>query len=159
VAALFAAIRQDPALAGLTCFIDSNGHLGAQGWRQLLPLTDGVMLDIKAFDPALHLGLTGRDNARSLNSARITHAAGKLYELRYLMLPGQTDTPEEIAHLIRFADELGGPLRIRLNAFHAQGVRGKAGDWPSMPRPRVEAVADQLRQAGLGPVILPAVWL
>ena len=159
IAALFAAIRQDPALAGLTSFIDSNGHLGAQGWQHLLPVTDGVMLDIKAFDPALHLALTGRDNARSLASARLIHAAGKLYELRFLMLPGRTDTPEEIAHLIRFAQSLGGPLRIRLNAFHPQGVRGNAAQWTSEPRARVEAVAGQLRQEGLGPVILPSVWL
>lgn len=159
VAALFAAIRRDPALAGLSCFIDSNGHLGPQGWAALLPVTDGVMLDIKAFDPALHLALTGRSNARSLASARLVHAEGKLYELRYLLVPDQTDSTAEIDALIGFARALGGSLRIRLNAFHRQGVRGVAEDWPAMPQQRVKDVAERLHQAGLGPVILPAVWL
>ncbi len=159
VTALFAAIREDPDLAGLTCFVDSNGHLGALGWQGLLSVTDGVMLDIKAFGPALHLAMTGRSNARSLASAKIAHAAGKLYELRYLIVPDQTDSPGEIARLIRFASDLGGPQRIRLNAFHHQGVRGVAADWLSAPRQAVEVVAEQLRHAGLGPVIVPAVWL
>jgi YjjW family glycine radical enzyme activase len=159
VRSLFTAIHADPALQGLTCFIDSNGHIGAQGWDHLLPVTDGVMLDIKAFDPALHLSMTGRDNARSLASARQVHAAGKLHELRYLIVPDQTDSEAELAALIRFAKALGGPVRIRLNAFHAQGVRGAAATWRSMPRQAVEAAAARLHRAGLGPVILPSVWL
>ncbi|MFP5510306.1 MAG: YjjW family glycine radical enzyme activase [Alphaproteobacteria bacterium] len=159
IRALFAAIHADPALAGLTCFIDSNGNLGAQGWAALLPQTDGVMLDIKAFDPALHFAMTGRSNARSLASARIAHAAGKLHELRFLLVPGQTDTDAEINHLIRFCQDLGAPLRLRLNAFHPQGTAGAAADAPSMSQARTEALAEQLCSAGLGPVILPTVWL
>jgi YjjW family glycine radical enzyme activase len=159
IRALFSAIHADPALAGLTCFIDSNGNLGAQGWAALLPQTDGVMLDIKAFDPALHLAMTGRSNARSLASARLVHAAGKLHELRFLLIPGQTDSDAEINHLIRFCQTLGSPLRLRLNAFHPQGTAGAAADAPSMSQARTEAVAVQLCAAGLGPVILPTVWL
>ena len=159
IRALFAAIHADPALAGLTCFIDSNGNLGAQGWAALLPQTDGVMLDIKAFDPALHFAMTGRSNARSLASARQIHAAGKLHELRFLLVPSQTDSDAEINHLIRFCQTLGSPLRLRLNAFHPQGTAGAAADAPSMSQARTEAVAVQLCAAGLGPVILPTVWL
>lgn len=159
IRALFAAIHADPALAGLTCFIDSNGNLGAQGWAALLPQTDAVMLDIKAFDPALHLAMTGRSNARSLASARLVHAAGKLHELRFLLIPGQTDTDTEIGHLIRFCQDLGAPLRLRLNAFHPQGTAGAAAQASSMPQSRTEEVAAQLCSAGLGPVILPTVWL
>lgn len=159
VRALFAAVRADPALSGLTCFLDSNGHLGAQGWARLLPVTDGVMLDIKAFDPALHRAMTGRDNARSLASARILHAAGKLHELRYLLVPGQTDTPDELARLIEFCQSLGPPLRLRLNAFHPQGTTGATATRTSMTQERTEALAEQLCAAGLGPVTVPAVWL
>lgn len=159
IRALFAAIHADPALTGLTCFIDSNGHLGAQGWHDLLPVTDGVMLDIKAFDPARHLAMTGRSNARSLASAKIAHAAGKLHELRYLLIPGQTDSDAEIEPLIQFCQALGGTVRLRLNAFHPQGTTGVAAAWPSMTQERTEAVAERLRAAGLGPVLVPGVWL
>ena len=158
VEALFAAVGADPALAGLTRFIDSNGHLGPLGWQRLLPVTDGLMLDIKAFDPATHATLTGRDNAKSLASARIAHAAGKLYELRFLMVPGFTDSAAEIDALATFALGLG-QVRLKLNAYQHHGVQGAARNWPKMPRAGVEAAAARLRAAGASEVITPAVWL
>jgi YjjW family glycine radical enzyme activase len=157
ILALFAAMRDDPELAHLTRLVDSNGHLGAAGWQMLLPLTDGVLLDIKAFDPKLHLALTGRSNDRSLASARLVHAAGKLHELRFLMVPGKTDSAAEIAHLVAFAQSLGGTVPIRLNGFRTHGVRGEATEWPMMPRADLEATADMLTRSGVGPVSLPAL--
>lgn len=159
VTALFQAIKSDPDLAGLSCFIDSNGHLGVKGWAQLLPHTDGVMLDIKAFEPALHSTLTGQDNRRSRRSAQILAKAGKLYELRFLLIPGQTDSRAELDNLADFAKSLGQGVRIRLNAFQTHGVRGAATDWPTMTRAGVETAALYLREKGLGAVITPAVYL
>lgn len=159
IAALFAAVRADADLAGLTCMIDSNGHLGIDGWKRLLPVTDGVMLDIKAFDPDLHRALTGRTNARSLASVRHVHGQGKLHELRFLMIPGRTDSAAEIDSLIGFARSLGAPIRVRLNAFQHHGVRGPALDWPKMPRAGIEAAADRLRASGIGEVVTPAVYV
>ncbi len=159
VAALFAAIKTDPELSGLTCFIDSNGHQGELAWKRVLPVTDGVMLDIKAFDANTHHGLTGRGNERSLASARLLHEAGKLHELRFLMIPQRTDTGDELDHLIDFALSLDPELRIRLNAFQHHGVRGPARSWEKVSREGVEAAATRLRAAGLRNIVTPMVWL
>ncbi len=159
IAALFTAIKAAPDLAGLTCFIDSNGHLGAAAWARILPLTDGVMLDIKAFDAARHQVLTGRGNAKSLASARMVQSAGKLYELRYLMVPGMTDQEDEIAALITLAQEFGDGLRIKLNAYQHHGVTGPARDWPKMSQAGVEATGARLRAAGLTNIAMPVVYL
>jgi pyruvate formate lyase activating enzyme len=156
VTALFGAVKAAPDLAHLTCLIASNGHLGPRGWARLLPVTDGVMLDIKAFDPARHRALTGRDNARVLASARLLAQADRLAELRLLVIPGQTDRDDEITALVAFARDLGVPLR--LNAFRRHGVRGAAAGWPDADRAGVEAIAARLVAAGLGPVALPALW-
>lgn len=158
IRALFTAIGRDPGLKHLTRFIDSNGYLGAAGWGAVLDVTDGVMLDIKALDRALHHRLTGRDNTRSLASARLLQSAGKLHELRYLMIPGLTDGAAELDRLAEFARSLGGEVRIRLNAFRSLGVRGDWSDRPAMARETVEAAARHLMRAEVGPVELPAVW-
>lgn len=158
VIALFAAIKTDPELSGLTCFLDSNGHLGERAWQRILPVTDGVMLDIKAFDAAMHQGLTGIGNEKSLASARILHAAGKLHELRFLLIPERTDTECELDRLIGFVSSLDSKLRIRLNAFQHHGVHGEARRWERMSRPATEAAAARLRNAGLGNVVVPMVW-
>lgn len=156
---LFEAIKSDEELAGLTCFIDSNGHLGMSGWEKLLPVTDGVMLDIKGFDASAHAQLTGKDNRRSLESARIVHAAGKLHELRFLMIPGKTDRDPELDALVDFARSLGDDVRVKLNAFQHHGVKGEALEWDKMPEEGVDAAAARLRAAGLNNVVTPVVYL
>jgi len=158
IKALFTAMSRDPDLCHLTRFIDSNGHLGAAGWRSILTVTDRVMLDIKAFDQELHVRLTGRTNTRCLESVRLLHDAGKLHELRYLMIPDQTDSDAEIDALIGFVKSLDGPVNLRLNAYRTHGVRGQAAAWPAMARAQVEAAAARLCAADLGPVSLPALW-
>lgn len=159
VAALFAAVKSDPALAHLTCFIDTNGHLETALWKQLIGVTDGAMVDIKAFDPVLHLALTGRENQTSLQSAKTFDAHGKLYELRYLMIPGKTDSHKELDLLIRFARTLNTGPRIKLNAFQHHGVKGEALGWEKMSQQKVEAAADYLRSSGIDNVITPSVYL
>ena len=159
VRALFAAIKADAALEGLDCFIDSNGNLGVSGWEHLLPVTDGVMLDIKGFDTALHRELTGKDNVKSLQSARLLHEAGKLYELRFLLVPGRTDGDAELDRLIDFVRTLGSEVRVRLNAFQHHGVRAQAREWAPMTEAGVGKAAARLREAGIRNVVEPAVYV
>ncbi len=159
VIALFTAVKADAALRHLTCFIDSNGHIGPHGWESVLPVTDGVMLDVKAFAPDLHKALTGQSNAMTLAAARHLHKANKLHEIRVLLVPGLTDTAAETQSLIAFAKELGTPIRIRLNAFQHHGVRGAARSWPKMDKPGLQAIAARLRSANVGEIAEPAVWI
>ncbi len=156
---LFKAIKADQELAGLSCFIDSNGYLGESGWESVLPVTDGVMLDIKSFDSATHRELTTKDNLKSLRSARILQAAGKLYELRVLLIPGKTDSDAELDGLIDFVQLLGRDTRVKLNAFQHHGVRAKALAWEKMSEAGVDRAAGRLRAAGIDNVITPALYL
>ena len=158
VVELFTAIKADSKLGNLSCFVDSNGHLGIDAWKQLLPVTDGGMLDIKAFDPLKHRELTGQDNRRSLQSVEFLHAAGKLYELRFLLIPGSTDTQAEVNSLIGFVQKLGADTRVRLNAFQRHGVRGAAQNWEPMPEDGVRTIAELMATAGLKNVIQPALY-
>ena len=159
VTELFRAIKSDEELAELTCFIDSNGHLDASGWEKVLPVTDGVMLDIKSFDNPTHESLTGMPNVKSLESARFLQAAGKLYELRFLLVPGKTDSDAELDALIEFLKSLGADTRVRLNAFQHHGVKGEALGWDKMAEAGVEKAAEKLRVAGIERVATPAVYL
>ena len=151
---LFRAIKSDEELAELSCFIDSNGHLSASGWESVLSVTDGVMLDIKSFDNATHQALTGVQNAASLDSARLLHAAGKLFELRFLLIPGSTDSDAELHDLIRFVKELGTGTRVRLNAFQHHGVKGEALGWEKMTKAGVDRVAERLRASIYPPALV-----
>jgi pyruvate formate lyase activating enzyme len=102
--------------------------------------------------------LAHRDR-KTLRSARLVHEAGKLYELRFLLVPGVTDSDSELDGLVDFVKDLGGDVRIKLNAFQHHGVRPKALEWDKMPKAGVDRAAARLREAGISNVVTPAVYL
>ncbi|EBA2276088.1 YjjW family glycine radical enzyme activase [Salmonella enterica] len=158
IVALFTAIKADPQLQRLTCLVDSNGQLSETGWQKLLPVCDGVMLDLKAWKSECHHRLTGRDNTHIKRSIRFLAARGKLAELRLLVIPGQVDYAAHIDSLAAFITSLG-EVPVRLNAFHAHGVYGEAKAWPGATPQEVEQLADGLRARGVAKLILPALYL
>lgn len=160
VIALFTAIKAAPDLARLTCLLDSNGSLGETGWQRLLPVLDGAMIDLKGWREPVHLALTGRGRERVLVSLQLLAQAGKLAEVRLLLVPGRSDFLDATGALeealTTFLLSLG-PVPIRLNGFRHHGVRGEAAQWPEAHQTELEQLASRLRAAGLGPVSLPAL--
>jgi len=61
---LFTAIKASADLQHLSCMIDSNGSLSETGWKKVLPVLDGAMIDLKAWQQETHLWLTGREHHR-----------------------------------------------------------------------------------------------
>jgi len=73
---------------GLSCLIDSNGTIPFQSYPRLLELTDGVMLDVKAWDSSVYKRLTGADNDNIVkDNLRLLSKLGKLTEVRIVCLP------------------------------------------------------------------------
>jgi pyruvate formate lyase activating enzyme len=149
VQAFFAALAADPGLRHLTRFIDSNGAAEAGVWESLLPVTDGVMLDLKALDPAAHLELTGADNAPVLDAIRLTAAAGKLYETRLLLVPGVNDDPATLERTVGWLLDVDPSMRIKVIGFRRHGVRGAARIWPEANAARFALYSAQLTALGV----------
>lgn len=126
VADLFGAIGRDPELAHLTRFVDTNGETPAEAWRVLTPVTDAAMIDLKAFDPDVHAFLTGRGNARVLDSIRTLASLGKLHEVRLLIIPGVNDRDDHLAATARFLTDVDPDVRIRVLGFRHHGTRAVA---------------------------------
>ena len=160
VIALFTAIKAAPDLARLTCLLDSNGSLGETGWQRLLPVLDGAMIDLKGWHDPVHLALTGRGRERVLASLQLLAQAGKLAEVRLLMVPGRSDFLDATGALeealTTFLLSLG-PVPIRLNGFRHHGVRGEALSWPEAGSADLTVLANALKAKGFGSVMLPAI--
>ena len=119
--ALFNAVKSDPSLARLTTYIDTNGALSAHLWGELLATTDGVMVDLKSFDAARHLAMTGLALDLVLAGIERIKESGKLYEVRVLFVPGFNDDPRELGAMANYLCALDAGLRVRLIAFHPRG--------------------------------------
>jgi pyruvate formate lyase activating enzyme len=155
---LFAAMRTDPVLGRLTTFLDTNGTLPVAGWYQLEPWLDGAMVDVKAVGTDLHRRITGRDNRPVLDSVRWLQGRGVLHEIRLLVIPGVTDTDEELGRYAAFVTSVDASLRVRVMAFRHHGVRAAGRAWPEATPEHTGRVEAMLRAAGLTGVV-PAVHL
>ncbi len=136
VAALFTAIKADPKLARLTCFVDSNGAAPAAVWEELDPVLDAAMIDLKCLDDTIHRELVGSGNAEVLASIRLLASRGKLHEVRLLLAAGANDSDDLLARTGAWLAELNPRMRVKIIGFRAHGVR------PSVV-PLVEPSAEQ----------------
>ncbi len=147
--ALFTALRDHPRLGTLTRLIDSNGATDAATWDRLLPASDGVMLDLKALDPDVHLRLTHRPNDAVLASIRHVAAAGKLTEVRLLLVPGQNDSNEQLVRTAEFLLAIAPDVVVKVIGFRRHGARAAARHWDEPDAERRAAYGELLRAAGI----------
>ncbi len=149
VLALFEAMAADPSLRHLTRLIDSNGDAPTFVWDSLAPLTDGVMVDLKAIDPEVHRELTGRDNSQVL--ASICHLAEleQLQEVRLLIVPDVNDSSEQLAATAQFLAGLKLRVPVVASGFRHHGTRPAAHRWREATADDIDAVVEALVAGGL----------
>ncbi|MBG0786980.1 MAG: YjjW family glycine radical enzyme activase [Anaerolineaceae bacterium] len=145
-------LRLVKSQSDLTTCIETNGGVGPEVIEALLPYLDYVMVDLKAFDPDIHLALTGQDNARTLEIIRLVAGAGKLHMVRTVIAPGYTENEAQVTQIAGFLAALNPEIHLRLLRFRPHGTRGIASNWESP----TDAVMDQLietaKSAGLANV-------
>ncbi len=154
VRAFFDALAADVSVAGLTRFVDSNGAAGPKTWAQLLPVTDGVMLDLKAFDRKVHQYLTGADNLEVLRSIRQISQSGKLYEVRLLLVPGINDSPEQLGDTARWLLDVDPEMRVKVIGFRRHGVRASARHWSEPDAGQLERYRQKLAALGVRELVV-----
>ena len=81
-----------------------------------------MLLDIKSFDPAIARRLTGGGIAPTLAFARRLADRGQPVWVRFVLVPGWTDDPGDIAALAPFAASLGNVERVDVLPFHTLGA-------------------------------------
>jgi pyruvate formate lyase activating enzyme len=106
---------------GIHTALDTNGFLGERLADEDLDAVDLVLLDLKAWDPERHRRLTGKDNGPTLAFARRLAARRKPIWVRFVLVPGWTDDPDEVERIARFAAGLGNVERVDVLPFHQLG--------------------------------------
>jgi pyruvate formate lyase activating enzyme len=101
--------------------LDTNGYYGAKLSDAELETIDLVLLDLKAWDPERHRRLTGMENGPTLEFARRLAARRRPVWIRFVLVPGWTDDPGDIAEIARFAADLGNVERVDVLPFHQLG--------------------------------------
>jgi pyruvate formate lyase activating enzyme len=118
-----AAVFRACAEEGITTTLDTSGALGARATDELLLDTDLVLLDIKSFAPTTYTRITGGgDVTPTLRFARRLAGLERRVWIRFVLVPGLNDAPENIEPLADFVAGLGNVERVDVLPFHALAV-------------------------------------
>ena len=149
LAELFTAIRKHPELKHLSILVDSNGNVGLDKWDKIINLTNGFMIDIKAYSPKIHKQITGFSNEKILDSIQYLDSQGKLDELRLVLVPEYNNGEDEIDKISNLINKLSPEVRKVLIKMRKHGIREKYASL-SEPSPKeIRKVQNQFKEAGI----------
>ncbi len=93
--------------SGIHTVVDTCGAVPWQTFERVRPYTNLFLYDLKVMNPDKHREYTGSDNHRILNNLENLCAAGSDVIIRIPLIPGLTDTVDNIEAIGRFiADRL-----------------------------------------------------
>lgn len=118
VTALFEGVKHR---YGLSTCLDTSGALGNRASEELLDLTDLVLLDIKSGEPETHRRVTSAELRPTLDFARRLSDRGNHMWIRFVLVPGLTDAPENIEPVADFVATLDGIDRVEVLPYHNFG--------------------------------------
>jgi pyruvate formate lyase activating enzyme len=141
---------------GLHTAIQTSGFLGDRTDDAYLAEIDLVLLDVKSSNPETYKRVTGRDIAPTLRFAERLAAMSKPVWIRFTLVPGETDDPENVDGIARFVAPMKNVEWVEVQPFHqmgafkwkAMGLEYKLENTPPAGRDLVERVLGQLRAAG-----------
>lgn len=88
----------------------------------LMEYTDLVLLDLKHIDSKKHRKLTGKPNEHILQFARYLSDKKKSIWVRHVLVPGVTDSTEDLEKLGAFIQSLDNVQKVEVLPYHKLGV-------------------------------------
>jgi pyruvate formate lyase activating enzyme len=98
--------------------LDTSGYGQEQDFRRLVDRSNLVFFDLKLIDSTMHQYYTGCDNALILKNLHLLNEMGKPFVVRVPLVPGVTDTDQNLAGIIQKLCGLSGLLRVDLLPYN-----------------------------------------
>lgn len=152
VAELLAACRK----RNIHTLIDTAGHYPAANLDDVLPQLDAAMFSVKTAIAAKHKEICGAEPDLAWSNLRRIAAAVST-TLRYVLIPGLTDQPEDLTALAELYHTLPSRTKLELLPYHsmgrykwqASGLSYKLDDVPDASLKELDAASAQLRLQGV----------
>lgn len=140
---------------GLSTLIDTNGCIDLSQYPELISLTDGFMLDVKAFDNEEHIKVTGKSNNMVLKNAEYLASIGKLYEVRTVAVFGLFDVKQTVSYTARLlAPWLKiNNIKYKVIAYRPMGVRKEFANYAIPDQNEMETLVKLIQREGLTQII------
>lgn len=144
--------------AGVHTAIDTSGFLGARLSDEDLENIDLVLLDVKSGNPETYKHVTSRELQPTIDFGDRLSALGKPVWIRFVVVPGLTDAPENVAGVARIVARWKNNVeRVEVLPFHNMakdkwhelGLNYTQKDTKPPTPEAVEAVREVFRAEGL----------
>jgi pyruvate formate lyase activating enzyme len=143
---------------GIHTALDTNGYAeSAPDVLEVLQNTDLALLDLKQLNPQRHKELTGMEHDRILRFAHLLGELGVKVWVRYVVVPGWSDWPEDVEALAEFVGRLPTVEKVELLPYHllgkhkwdVMGIPYALEDVEPPPKETMERIRRQLEAHGL----------
>lgn len=150
-------LLSDVHAAGIHTAIDTSGFLGSRLSDEDLSNIDLVLLDVKSGNEETYKHVTSRELQPTINFGDRLAALNKRVWIRFVLVPGLTDTPENVDGVVdivsRWKDNIE---RVEVLPFHNMGkdkwndlgLKYNLEDVKPPSLEDTEAVRDKFRAAG-----------
>ena len=98
--------------------LDTSGNAPENEFRRVVEKSDLVYFDLKLIDRAAHRIHTGVDNERILSNLQLLAKMNVPFVIRVPLIPGVTDTDQNLEAIARTAKELAGLIRVDLLPYN-----------------------------------------
>ncbi len=126
---------------GMMNVLVSNGTIEEEPWRELLPLIDAANIDLKGFTEGWYRRLGG--DLETVKRSIALAAESCHVEVTTLLVPGENDSPEEIASLAKWLASIRRDIPLHLSRFFPRYLMR---DRPPTPVKSVYALAELARK-------------
>lgn len=100
----------------ISVFVDTCGYVPRKVFSDILPYTDTFLYDIKAFNEAVHIRLTGKSNRLIFDNLRYLLDENANVEIRYPLVKGVND--HETENIATYLSKISKPLKIKILQYH-----------------------------------------
>lgn len=111
-------------LENLHVTLDTSGYAPEENFRTVVSRCHFVLFDLKLADPEAHRHWTSVNNAPILRNLSILAAMEIPFVIRVPMVPGVTDTDDNLAAIAEIVHRLPRPVRVELLPYNT-GARSK----------------------------------
>ena len=111
--------------------VDTSGYLLNDRIKEVLELTDLVLLDIKHIDPDKYQALTSVELKPTLEFMEYLSKINKPVWLRYVLVPGYTDNEKDLKAWAKYVSNFKNIERVDILPFHQMA----SYKWEGLGRP------------------------
>jgi len=98
--------------------LDTSGNAARQSVSEIVPNVDMILFDLKIIDDERHRHYTGVSNRLILENLKIIARSGKPVHIRFPVIPGITDSTDNVRQVSETIHALGTIQNIDLLPYH-----------------------------------------